>query len=105
MKVILLLLKFFFGTEDADFIKTVSAFISKKRNSKIKNNTYLSNKKIWPIKLAFYKQNSNQSRPDYEITIELDNVGVVHSYKVNYGEFIVRAELKEFKILENTICE
>ena len=97
--------KVFFGSENKKFIKTVSAFISKKRNSKIKNNTYLSNKMIWPIKLAFYPNGTIQSKPDYEITIELDEVGVVHSYNVNYGDFIVQANLQKIRILEITECK
>ena len=97
--------KVFFGTEDQEFIKIVSAFISKKRSSKIQNNTYLSKKMIWPIKLAFYPNQSRQSKPDYEISIELDEVGIVHSYKVDYGDFIVKAKLQNFKIIEKTDCK
>ena len=97
--------KVFFGNEDEEFVKTVSAFIGKKRKSKIKNNTYLSNKMIWPIKLAFYPNETRQSKPDYEITIELDDVGIVHSYEVNYGDFVVQANLKKFKIIEISDCK
>ena len=97
--------KVFFGSEDKEFIKIVSAFISKKRNSKIQNNTYLSKKMIWPIKLAFYPNDSRQSKPDYEIEIELDDVGIVHSYVVNYGAFVVRANLQKFKKIEVANCK
>lgn len=96
--------KVFFGTEDKKLIKTVSAFISKKKISKIKNNSYLLNKMVWPIKLAFYPSNTKQSKPDYEITIELDEVGVVHNYDVNYGDFIVEANLEKFKTIGTSDC-
>ena len=55
---------------------------------------------VWPIKLAFYSDETKQSKPDYEISIELDDVGIVHSYEVNYGDFIVQANLQKFKIIE-----
>ena len=97
--------KVFFGSEDKEFVKIVSAFISKKRNSKIKDNTYLSNKMVWPIKLAFYSDETKQSKPDYEISIELDDVGIVHSYEVNYGDFIVQANLQKFKVIETSDCK
>ena len=97
--------KVFFGSEEKEFIKTVSAFISKKRSSKIINNSYLSNKMIWPIKLAFYRNETKESKPEYEISIELDEVGIVHSYEVNYGDFIVQANLQKFKKIEITSCK
>ena len=96
--------KVFFGNEEKEFIKTVSAFISKKRISKIKNITYLSKKMVWPIKLAFYPYETRKSKPDYEITIELDDVGIIHSYKVNYENFIVHADLKKFKVIDAVGC-
>ena len=92
------------ANEDKELIKIVSAFISKKRISKIQNNIYLSKRMIWPIKLAFYPNQSRQLKPDYEISIELDDVGIVHSYEVDYGDFIVRANLQNFKIIKKEDC-
>ena len=97
--------KVFFGSENKKFIKIVSAFINKKRNSNIKNNIYLSTKMVWPIKLAFYSNDTKQSKPDYEITVELDDAGIVHSYEVNYGDFVVKANLQKFKIIEKSDCK
>ena len=60
---------------------------------------------VWPIKLAFYPNETKQSKPDYEITIELDDVGIVHSYEVDYGDFVVKAKLQKFKIIEKSNCK
>ena len=95
----------FFGSEDNEFVKTVSAFISKKRSSKIKNNFYLANKMIWPIKLSVYPNQTKQSNPEYEILIELDEVGIVHSYQVNYKHYTIKAKLLNFKKIEKTGCK
>ena len=96
--------KVFFGNEDKEFIKIVSAFIGQIRISKLEDIEYLKDKKIWPIKVAFYEQNTKQVNPEYEIYIEIDDLGVVHSYKVDYGNFEIKALLKKFELLPKTIC-
>ena len=97
--------KVFFGSEETELIKIVSAFIGKERKSKLKNNEYLSQKVIWPMKLAFYANESKQSKPDYEITLELDETGIVHFYEINYGDFIIKADLQKIKLINNPYCK
>ena len=97
--------KVFFGNEDGEFIKIVSAFISQIKTSTIKNFEYLKGKKIWPIKVAFYKEKSKQENPEYEIYLDIDDEGVVHSYKVDYGNFEIKAILKKFELLPKTTCK
>ena len=94
----------FFGNEESNNIKTVSTFISNKRQAKIHNNRDLSKVMVWPIKIAFYSKAENKTSPDYEISLELDEVGVVYSYKVDYGDFEVIAKLKDFKVIEKQVC-
>ena len=95
----------FFGNEESNQIKTVSTFISKKKQANIHNNKDFSKIMVWPIKIAFYSKNENKTKPDYEISLELDEVGVVYSYKVNYGDFEVKAKLKDFKVIEKQVCK
>ena len=97
--------KVFFGNEDEEFIKIVSAFIGQIRNSTLEDIEYLKGKKIWPIKVAFYKEKSKQENPEYEIYLEIDDLGVVHSYKVDYGSFEIEALLKKFELLPKAICK
>ena len=97
--------KVFFGNENEDFIKIVSAFIGQNRNPKSKGIEYLKGKKIWPIKVAFYKEKTRQEKPEYEIYLEIDNLGVVHSYKVDYGNFEIIALLKKFEVLPKIKCK
>ena len=59
---------------------------------------------VWQIKIAFYSKAENKTSPDYEISLELDEVGVVYSYKVDYGDFEVIAKLKDFKVIEKQVC-
>ena len=95
----------FFGNEESKQIKTVSTFISNKKQADVHNGKDLSRVMVWPIKIAFYSKIEKKTEPDYEISLELDEVGVVYSYKVNYGDFEVKAKLKDFKVLEKKICK
>ena len=97
--------KVFFGNEDEEFIKIVSAFIGQIRNSTSEDIDYLKGKKIWPIKVAFYKEKSKKENPEYEIYLEIDDLGVVHSYKIDYGSFEIKALLKKFELLPKTTCK
>ena len=94
----------FFGNDETNQIKTVSTFISNKKKVKVHNKDF-SNIMVWPIKIAFYSKAENKTKPDYEISLELDEVGVVYSYKVNYGDFEVKAKLKDFKVIEKQKCK
>ena len=94
----------FFGNEESNPIKTVSTVISNKRRAKVHNNKNVSAVMVWPIKIAFYSRGENKTSPDYEISLELDEVGVVYSYKVDYGDFEVIAKLKDFKVIEKQVC-
>ena len=95
----------FFGNEETSQIKTVSTFIGNKKQAKVHNKKDFSKIMVWPIKIAFYSKSENKTNPDYEISLELDEVGVVYSYKVHYGDFEVNAELKDFKVIEKQICK
>ena len=75
-----------------------------KKNSTFKDFDYFKNKIVWPMKIAFYKENSKSENPDYEISLELDEFGVVHSYDVNYGNFKIRAALKDFNVVKKKSC-
>lgn len=94
----------FFGNEESNPIKTVSTVISNKRRAKVHKNKNVSTVMVWPIKIAFYSKAENKTSPDYEISLELDEVGVVYSYKVDYGDFEVTAKLKDFKVIEKKVC-
>jgi hypothetical protein len=96
--------KVFFGNEDKEFVKTVSAFIGKKKQSTSQDFKFLSNSKVWPMKIAFYSQNSRKGDPDYEIKLDLDDKGIAHYYEVDYGDFEIKATLKRFERIKEKKC-
>lgn len=94
----------FFGNEDKDFIKTVSAFIGKKKEVNVLDLKNTPKRMVWPIRLAFYKNNKNKINPDYEISIDIDKSGVIYSYTIFYEDFEVKANLSNLKTIEKQIC-
>ena len=52
-----------------------------------------------------YKSSKDEEKPEYEIYLDIDEVGVVHSYKVDYGNFEIKAILKKFELLPKTTCK
>ena len=96
--------KVFFGNEEKEFIKTVSTFIGKKKKSPSNSFSFLENKEVWPMKIAFYGENTRKGNPDYEIKLDLDEKGIAHYYEVDYGDFEIKANLKNFEIAKDQKC-
>ncbi len=97
--------KVFFGSNEEELTKIVSAFIGKKRISVLNKNKSISEKYIWPVKLAFYNINTKQSKPDYEIKLEIDEDGIIHYYETDYGDFIIEANLGKISYLNDLKCK
>ncbi len=93
----------FFGSSKENLVKKVSAFIGKEKNaSKVISN--IIKQKVWPIRLAFFNLNSNKSSPEAEISIELDENGVIHNYEVDYGDYSMIALLEKIEKIKEDVC-
>lgn len=99
----------FDGTDKAGYAD-VSAFISPSRKSDLTllpaklAKHKLIKKKFWPVRLAFFGPDSQTSAPDYEMDIELQENGVAHSMRIDYGEFSIKGKLVSLEIPEGTVC-
>ena len=94
----------FFGSNKNNLIKRVTAFIGRKKLSSEKSKYKFLKKNVWPIKLAFYNFKQKKSSPETEISLELDEVGVVHNYLVNYGDYQMIGKLDKIDVLEEKKC-
>ena len=56
------------------------------------------------MKIAFYRENTRKGNPDYEIKLDLDDKGIAHYYEVDYGDFKIKANLKNFEIAKVQKC-
>ena len=58
----------------------------------------------WPIRMAFFSAEKQQLEPDYEITINLHDNGVVSGLILDYGDLIIDVELMEMDYLQRAAC-
>jgi hypothetical protein len=79
--------------------------LEKKRISKLNKNVSSLKQNIWPIKLAFYNIDTKQSKPDYEIKLEIDEDGIIHYYETDYGDFVIEANLEKLSYLDVLKCK
>ena len=94
----------FFGSSKDNLVKKISAFIGKKKLSSTNLNSRMLNKKVWPIKLAFYNYKQKKASPETEISLEVDEEGIVHKYNVDYGEYEMSGILEKIETFKETKC-
>lgn len=58
----------------------------------------------WPITIAYFKPDAATSEPSYEISFRIQNNGVIQSYSVDYGDFVMRADLSAASKLTPNNC-
>ncbi len=64
----------------------------------------LADRPGWKVRLAFFPQTSKSPLPDYEIGLLLLDNGVSSDMLIDYGDFTVRARLKELEPLRGGGC-
>lgn len=96
----------FDGADEAGYVD-VSAFIGEVRNVDIKSfpKNELIQKKIWPVRLAFFKPNDQIGVPDYEMDLELQSNGVAQSIVIDYGDFRIKGRLISLEKQETSWCQ
>ncbi|MNC91316.1 hypothetical protein D3C83_75540 [compost metagenome] len=53
----------------------------------------------WRVRLAFFPAEGQAPQPDYEIGLKLLDNGVSTDMIIDYGDFSVRARLRELEVL------
>jgi len=64
----------------------------------------LLQRQAWPIRLAFFPESSKAERPDYELGMKLLDNGVSGEMVIDYGDYVIRATLKEIEALPRPTC-
>lgn len=85
----------------------VSAFIG--REEKIVSPKDAQHKELrqgrgWPVQMAFFSPDNKSGTPDYEMEMTLLENGVAHDLLIDYGDFTVKATLKEIEPLKKPAC-
>ena len=95
-----------FDGSDEDGQADVSAFIGERRenpqaaeaNASLRDNPLLA-QPAWPVRLAFFKPDTETGESDYEMDLVLLANGVARSMLIDYGEFAVSGTLSSLEAL------
>jgi len=100
----------FDGSDEAGS-NDISAFIGPEQahvettemNPKLKNNPLLV-QPLWPVRMAFYKLDTETGEPDYEMNLNLLANGVARDMMLDYGDFAVSGVLTNIEPLPPSDC-
>lgn len=100
-----------FDGHDEDGEVRINAFIGDTVNAMARIepsraiDTSLVNTKAWHMRMAFFPEHDNRSVPDYELSANLHDNGVISRMDVAYDDFSIRQELVALEKLEVETCE
>ena len=58
----------------------------------------------WKMRLAFFPETSKEERPDYELGMRMLDTGISSEMIIDYGDYVVRAKLKELEAMPKPAC-
>lgn len=58
----------------------------------------------WPVHLAYYVLDDADATPQFELTFQLGEDGVLHDVLLDYGDFALRADLEQVERLAEPDC-
>jgi hypothetical protein len=100
-----------FDGSDEDGMADVSTFIGPKIEAlppeikpDVRANPLLA-APAWPVRLAFFKPDTETGEPDYEMDLTLQANGIVRSMLIDYGDFSVLGTLSSLEDLKAASCK
>lgn len=100
----------FFGGEIDDSLYFISAIMGEKKDeapskSLAKRLGEFAEDSYWPLSISYYNPDAQEAEPEYAITFQLQNNGVIRGYTVDYGEFRMRAKLNKIADVDAISCD
>ena len=96
----------FLGSELSDSYKIVTAIIGRKKaNEKYTFSNDLFQRFYWPVNLAYYNPGKELDKPEYTISAQLQQNGVIIRYVIDYGEFSINSELNDLNRININKCK
>src|SRR5262249_43854439 len=68
-------------------------WLSTEADPKLKENPLLAQTTAWPVRMAFFKVDTETGEPDYEMDLTLLANGIAKSMRIDYGDFSVTGNL------------
>jgi len=95
----------FLGGERDDALYFVSSIIGNQKTvSPDELLGRLGQDSYWPLRIAYFNPDAAGAEPDYEIQFDIQENGVIRSYAVDYGDFVMRARLNSIEPVEEKGC-
>lgn len=69
-----------------------------------KRDTHLLSGPVWPVRLAFFPAKSDNTAPEYEMSMLLLHNGIAEAMQIDYGDFTVNAVLETLEPLPRSGC-
>lgn len=64
----------------------------------------ISGDRRWPVSLAYHEASGSEELPDFEISFDLSDRGVLYDVVLNYGDFALQADLEQLETFEAPRC-
>ena len=58
----------------------------------------------WPVTVSYFDEAKKDAAPDYILSFDLYENGVLGSLKLDYGQFVLLAQLSKFELLPEEAC-
>jgi len=103
-----------FSGSGVDSLNPVSAFIGnpiaagarplEDRGEPTEAIRKLSERRSWPVGLAYYPMTGAAEEPEFEVSYRLFDNGIAADLTLNYGDFVLSAVLEEIELLPKPDC-
>jgi len=64
----------------------------------------LAGRTRFPLTISYYERGASEQKPDYTISFEMYDNGVVRALKLDYGDFVLRGTLASYESLPSEPC-
>jgi len=99
------LLRVVFDGATREGMAEVNAVIGSLRQAQPANErNELTNRPLWPMRLAFFQLDDGSEQPHYELSVQLLDNGVASELIMDYGDFAIRATLDKIEALPTPDC-
>jgi hypothetical protein len=83
---------------------TVIGKEAKEPSPDLEKASELKSTRRWPVTISYFDETKKDSAPDYVLSFDLYENGVLGSLKLDYGQFVLAARLSKFELLPEAAC-
>lgn len=88
-----------FDGSGPEALNTIAAVIGRAEAS-AKHIAETHGERVWPVSLAYYAPDAQDDLPQFEVSFDMTERGVLSNLKLDYGDFILKGDLERIDVLE-----